>query len=476
MSENTQHIKCDIAIIGGGAGGLSVAATAAQLDLQVVLVESSEMGGDCLNSGCVPSKSLLATAKMQWQSQHSQHLGVHENKQAVDFSAVMRHVHGVIHNISEHDSVERFTKLGVKVISAQAEFLDANTLQAGDHIIKARRFVIATGSHAFVPPIPGIDKVDYLTNENIFDLKEQPKHLIVIGGGPIGIELAQAFRMLGSEVTVLEAFKALPKDEVDCVNVIKDQLKSMQVDLLEGIKIKSVSKDPAGVKVTCEDLGKIFDVCGTHLLVATGRRANVAGLGLDNAKVKHSDKGISVNARLQTSNKKISAIGDVIGPYQFTHIASYHAGIVVKNIIFKIPAKVNYQAVPWVTYTDPEIAHVGLLAQDAKNLNIDIQVVESEFKDNDRAQADGHVKGKIKVLTNKKGKILGVTIVGSNAGELITPWVMAIREGKNLRCFTDTIIPYPTLSEISKRAASEFYIPKLFAAKTKAIVSWLIRF
>lgn len=474
MSEQKKQIKCDIAIVGGGAGGLSVAATAAQLGLNVVLVEGHKMGGDCLNSGCVPSKSLLAAAKAQWQSQHSQHLGVHFNPQNIDFTATMRHVHGVIHNIAEHDSIERFTKLGVKVISQPGEFVDSKTLQAGDTLIKARRFVIATGSHAFVPPIPGLDKVKYLTNESIFDLQKQPEHLIVIGGGPIGVEIAEAFAMLGTKVTILEAFKVLPKDENDCVAIIKQQLNNMQVELHEGITINSVQEND-GVEVMCEELGKYFSVKGTHLLVATGRRPNVVGLGLDKAEINYSEKGISVNRRLQTSNKKIYALGDVIGPYQFTHIASYHAGIIIKNIVFKIPAKVNYHAVPWVTYTDPEIAHVGLLSRDAHKLGIDIEVLEAELKDNDRARTDGKVKGKIKVLIDRKGKVLGATIVAENAGELILPWVMALREGKTVKSFTDSIVPYPTVSEISKKAASQFYIPKLFSNKTKALVHWLIK-
>lgn len=471
----SQTLLCDIAIIGGGAGGLSLAAGASQLDAQIVLVESGKMGGDCLNTGCVPSKSLLSAAKAYYHVKQADYFGVRTEKLNLNFNKVMQHVKQVIATIEKNDSIERFESLGVKVIQASGKFLDEKTLQAGDYHIKAKRFVVATGSSPFVPPIPGLDHVPYETNETIFDLTEQPKHFIVIGGGPIGCELAQAFAMLGSQVTILEGFKILPKDDTDSATIVREQLEKTGITIHENIKVQQVSSTENNhIAVTIEKDGKTETIAGTHLLVSTGRRANVQGLGLEKAHVNYSSKGIKVDNRLRSSNKRIYAIGDVAGSFQFTHIANYHAGIVLRNILFRLPAKVDYRAVPWVTYTEPEMAHVGLTAEDVKNRS-DIQITEWPYEDNDRAQAENETVGKIKVITDKKARILGVTIVGSKAGELILPWIIAIRGKKTLRTFTDTIVPYPTLSELSKRVAGKFYTPKLFSNKTRWLVKLLLK-
>jgi pyruvate/2-oxoglutarate dehydrogenase complex dihydrolipoamide dehydrogenase (E3) component len=452
-------MQCDIAILGGGAGGLSLAAGAAQLGARVVLVESGKMGGDCLNYGCVPSKSLLEIA--------------HTN---VSFSDAMDHVHRVIDTLSHHDSIERFEGLGVHVIQAPGKFIDEKTLAAGDVLVQAKRFVVATGSSPFVLPIPGLNDVHYETNETIFNLKKLPVHLIVIGGGPIGCELAQAFAMLGARVTILEAFKLLPKDDAGAVQVVRDALLNQGLEIHEGIQIKSVSTSVDRYPtVHYEHEGKPVELEGTHLLVSAGRRANVQGLGLEDAGVVFSDKGLQVDKRLRSSNKKIYGLGDVVGSFQFTHVASYHAGIVLKNILFRLPAKVDYRAVPWVTYTNPAIAHVGMLCEEAERAS-HTRVTEAFFSDNDRAVTRGSTAGKITVITNKKGRILGVTIVGLGADELILPWVIAIREKKSLRVFTDTIVPYPTLSEISKRVAGEFYKPTLFSSSMRRLVRSLLKF
>lgn len=468
-----ETIDCDLAIIGGGAGGLSLAAGSAQLGLNVVLFESGKMGGDCLNYGCVPSKSLLAAAKIFYHLKQASRFGIHTQGLSLAFPQVMQHVHQVIANIAEHDSVERFESLGVRVIQSAGKFIAPDAMQVGNQIIHAKRFVIATGSSPFIPPIPGVDSVSYLTNETIFDLQEKPQHLIVIGGGPIGCELAQAFAMLGSKVTILEGLNILPKDDADCVAVIRQQLEEMNVTIYEQAKVQQIEANPdTGIIVSFEYQNEASTISGSHLLIATGRRANVDDLDLEKANVKYTPKGIEVNQRLQTSNKKIYAMGDVTGPYQFTHMTGYQAGIVLRNVVFKWPAKVNYNAVPWVTYTEPELAHVGLLATDAQKCP-DTQITEWHLKDNDRAQTERTLNGKIKIITDKKGRVLGATIVGPHAGELILPWVMAIREGKTLRSFTDVIAAYPTLSEISKRVAGEFYTPKLFSDKTRWLVRWL---
>lgn len=467
----SESVPCDLAIIGGGAGGLSLAAGCAQLGLKVVLIESGKMGGDCLNYGCVPSKSLLAAAKTFYHMKQASQFGIHAKELSVDFPQVMQHVHQVIAHIAEHDSAERFESLGVEVIQGSGQFLAPDTFQVNGTLIRAKRFALATGSSPFIPPIPGLDSVPFLTNETIFDLQELPEHLIVIGGGPIGCELAQAFAMLGSKVTILEGFNILPKDDADCVAMVRSQLEEMNISIYEHIKVQQIEPHPdVGISISIESQNEPSTITGTHLLIATGRRANVSGLDLEKAGVQYTPKGIEINQRLQTSNKKIYAIGDVAGPYQLTHMAGYQAGIALRNIVFKWPAKVNYQAVPWVTYTEPELAHVGLLATDAQN-RPDFQITEWPFVDNDRAQTERTLNGKIKIITDKKARILGVTIVGPHAGELILPWVMAIREQKTLRSFTDVIAPYPTLSEISKRVAGAFYTPKLFSDKTR----WLVR-
>ncbi|MCH9689925.1 MAG: FAD-dependent oxidoreductase [Gammaproteobacteria bacterium] len=451
-------LDCDIAIIGGGAGGLSLAAGAAQLGAKVILVESGKMGGDCLNYGCVPSKALLEAAQSP----------------GIDFSDAMQRVSTAITALAEHDSVERFERLGVQVIQAPGRFVNQKTLMVGDYTIQAKRFVVATGSSPFVPPIPGLEAVSYETNETIFNLKQLPKHLIIIGGGPIGCELAEAFTMLGSKVTILEGFKLLSKDDADAVDILRTHLSEIGVDMYEGIQVKAVKYESNhNLVVQIEQEGKISSIEGTNLLVSTGRRAHVAGLGLDEAGVIFSEKGIQVDKRLRCSNKKIYAMGDVVGLFQFTHVANYHAGIVLRNLLFKLPAKVNYDAVPWVTYTSIQIAHVGLLLEEAEK-KPNLVVTEAYFSDNDKAVITRKIEGKIKVITRKNGCILGVTITGRDAGELILPWVIAIREKKSLRTFTDTIVPYPTLSEISKRVAGEFYKPQIFSNKMRCLVRGLL--
>lgn len=469
---NNNHF--DLAIIGGGSGGLSLASGSAQLGLKVALIEGHKMGGDCLNYGCVPSKALLAAAKSIYQARHqSPKFGAEIEFKSLDFSKVMGHVLSVIKTIEPHDSVERFESLGVKVFQEYGQFVDANTVKAGDHAITAKKIVIATGSSPFVPPIKGIDTITYLTNETIFDLKILPEHLIVIGGGPIGCELAQGFAMLGSKVTIVEAISLLPKDDKEAVAVVKQSLKDVGIDILEDAKVNEVAQEnESAIEVKLSKSSEEIVLTGSHVLVATGRKPNVEKLGLDKAGISFTKKGIDVNARLQTNKKHIYAIGDVVGPYQFTHMASYQAGIVLRNIAFKLPAKVNYRAIPWVTYTYPELAHVGEVCADIKERS-DFIVTKWEFSQSDRAQTEDETTGMIKVLADKKGTIFGATIVGLHAGELILPWAMAIREGKSLRAFTDTIAPYPTLSEVSKQVSGEFYKPKLFSKKVRKVVSWL---
>ncbi|MCZ8373860.1 MAG: FAD-dependent oxidoreductase [Beijerinckiaceae bacterium] len=471
---NTLH--ADLCILGAGSGGLSVAAGAVQMGASVVLIEKGEMGGDCLNTGCVPSKALIAAAHVAHTHRIGGRFGIHGAEPEIRFHEVHDHVHGVIGAIAPHDSVERFEGLGVMVIKAAGQFVDGETVEAGGRRIKARRFVVATGSRAAVPPIPGLAEAGYLTNETVFELKERPAHLIVIGGGPIGIEMAQSFRRLGSEVTVIEKFGILARDEPEAVEVVRASLSGDGVRLVEGLGVSEVRQDDGAVTVTLDadsPFGRTLS--GTHILVAAGRRPNIESLGLDKAGIAATAKGITVDARLITSNRKVFAIGDVAGGPQFTHIAGYHAGIVIRNALFGLPAKVDYRALPWVTYTDPELAHAGLTEAEARKAGRTVEVLNWTFALNDRAQAERATEGLAKVILGPKGTILGATIVGPRAGELIGTWALAISARLKIGAIAGAVLPYPTLSEISKRAAGSYYTPKLFGAFTRRVVGLVQR-
>ena len=466
------HLACDICVIGAGSAGLSVAAGAVQMGASVVLVEKGEMGGDCLNTGCVPSKALIAAAHMAHAASESAAFGIDLEPAAIHFDAVNDHVHRVIGAIAPHDSVARFEGLGVTVIRAAARFVDDRTVEAGGERIRARRFVVATGSRAAVPPIPGLAEGGFLTNETIFRLRDRPGHLIVMGGGPIGIEMAQAFRRLGSEVTVVEKVSLLPRDEPEAVAVVRDALSAGGVRLLEGHGVVAVRRIGDAVHV---DVDGGEAIVGTHLLVATGRRPNTEGLGLDAAGIAATVRGITVDARLRTTNRRVFALGDVCGGPQFTHVAGYHAGIVIRNVLFRLPAKVDYSALPWVTYTDPELAHAGLTEAEARKAGHSVEILSWPFAMNDRAQAERRTEGLAKIVVGSRGRILGATIVGPRAGELIGTWALAIAQRLGIGAVAGVVLPYPTLSEVSKRAAGSYYTPRLFGAFTRRIVGLVQR-
>ncbi len=470
----TNTTKTNLCVIGAGSGGLSVAAGAAQMGAKVILIEKHKMGGDCLNYGCVPSKALIAAASAAHRIRHAGRFGVNGHEPEIDFLKTHDHVHGVIAAIAPHDSVERLEGLGVRVIQGAARFTGPREVAVGEQRIRARRFVIATGSSPAAPPIPGLDQVPYLTNETVFELNERPEHLMVIGGGPIGTELAQAHRRLGARVTLLEGLTILNKDDPAAVDIVRHRLLADGIDVREGAMVRLVEGRGDGVAVTLEVDGASDRIEGSHLLVAAGRRPNIGGLCPEAADIEYTPKGITVDARLRTTNKRIFAIGDVTGAYPFTHMASYHAGVVIRNALFHLPAKVSYQAVPWVTYVDPELAHVGLNEREARErFGNDIRVLEWSFAENDRAQAEREIEGLIKVVVGRKGLILGATIVGPHAGELILTWVLAVRERLKIGSIANLIAPYPTLSEVSKRVASGYYTPALFSERTGKIVGAL---
>ncbi|MCB1479186.1 MAG: FAD-dependent oxidoreductase [Tepidamorphaceae bacterium] len=472
----SETIKTDICVIGGGSGGLSVAAAAAAFGVPVVLVEKGKMGGDCLNYGCVPSKALIAAGKRAHAMRTAAKFGSTNARPRVNYEAVHDHVHGVIAAIAPNDSVERFTGMGVRVIKAAARFINRNTVEAGNVTIRARRFVIATGSSPMVPPIPGLDKVRFLTNETFFDLKERPEHLMIIGGGPIGMELAQASRRLGSEVTVLEAFQPLGKDDPELARIVLDRVAEEGVEVRGGAKVAGVRRVKAGIELTIETEAGEEKIVGSHLLVAAGRKANVEGLGLDEAGIKHDKRGIKVSKGLKTSNRRVYAIGDVTGGLQFTHVANYHAGLVIRNALFRLPVKVETAHIPWATYTDPELAHVGMSEVDAREKKKHIHVLRWPYAENDRAQAERETSGFIKVVTDAKGRILGATIAGAHAGELIQMWGFAILNKMKIGAMTSFVSPYPTLTEIGKRAAINYYKPSLsnpWLQRAIRFVRWL---
>ncbi len=453
-----ERIRTDICVIGAGSGGLSVAAGAAQMGVRVVLLEGGRMGGDCLNSGCVPSKALIAAARQAHAMGAGAPFGIAPVTPQVDHGAVRKHVRRAIATIAPHDSQERFEGLGVRVIRKYGRFISPTEVQAGDAVITARRFVIATGSSPFIPPLPGLDGVPFLTNETIFDLDECPGHLLVVGGGPIGLEMAQAHRRLGSEVTVIEGEKALGRDDPELAAIVLERLRGEGVEITEGAMVSQLRGQASEIKVATAD-GRVFR--GSHLLIAVGRKANIEGLGLEAAAVEH-DRAIRVDSGMRTTNRRVYAIGDVAGGPQFTHVANYQAGVILRSMLFGLPSKARTGHIPRVTYTDPELAQAGLTEAQAREIHGDrLEVVRFPYSSNDRAVASGRTAGLIKVMV-VKGRPVGASIAGAQAGELIGLWALALANNMKMSQIAAMVAPYPTLGEISKRVAGAYFSPRLF--------------
>jgi pyruvate/2-oxoglutarate dehydrogenase complex dihydrolipoamide dehydrogenase (E3) component len=468
-----RRLAPDLCVIGAGSGGLSVAAGAAQMGADVVLIERALMGGDCLNFGCVPSKTLLAAARLADAARRGAALGIISAPSSIDFAAAGDSVREVIAAIAPNDSAERFSGLGVNVLRFEARFTSPRTLRAGDTEIRARRFVVATGSRPAVPALPGLARVPYLTNETIFGNRERPDHLIVIGGGPLGIEMAQAHCRLGARVTVLDVGPLLPRDDPELTGALAERLAREGIALRPRIEIVGIERDGNQSIVHLADGERI---AGSHLLVAAGRRPNIEALDLRAAGIAATAKGITVDARLRTTNRRVFAVGDVAGGPQFTHVAAYHAGIVIRNALFRLPAKVDYRALPWVTYTDPELAQVGLTEADARALGIDVRILRWPFTENDRAQTERDTEGLVKIMLRRNGRVIGASILGSGAGDLILPWGLAISQNIKIGAIANLIAPYPTRSEASKRAAGCYHTPTLFSPRTRRLVRFLARF
>jgi pyruvate/2-oxoglutarate dehydrogenase complex dihydrolipoamide dehydrogenase (E3) component len=469
-----ERIDVDLCVIGAGSGGLNVAAAGAQLGLSTVLVEGGEMGGDCLNSGCVPSKALIAAARAAVEYRRAAALGVTYDPPRIDFARVRAHVKSAIEAIAPHDSQARYEGLGIRVIRAMARFTGRDRLMAGDCEIVARRFCVATGAHPFLPPVPGLDQLPYRTHLDIFDLEELPSHLLVIGGGAVGCELGQAFRRLGARVTILDMRALLGDEDPELVEILRRQMQSEGVELHEGALVKGASRSGSGVRVDIEKGAESVTLEGSHLLVAAGRVPASEGLGLETAGVACDGKAIRIDASCRTSNRRIYAIGDVTGGPQFTHWASHQAMVTIKSMMFRLPARTRPSILPRVTFADPELAQVGMTEAEARAAgHAPLTVRRFPFAENDRAQSDGKGTGFIKLVATAQGKILGVGIVGASAGELIQSWGLALASGLSLRAFTEMITAYPTLSDVSKRVAGGFYAERLLGAQAKRWVRWM---
>lgn len=456
----SEVLKPDLCVIGAGSGGLSVAAIAASFGVSVALVERDRMGGDCLNVGCVPSKALIAAGDRARSIRDSGRFGLERAEPRTNYARVRDHVQGVIAAIAPNDSAERFAALGVRVIRADARFTDPRTLVAAEVTIRARCFVLATGSRPAIPPVPGLSEAPYLTNETVFELTRRPDRLVVMGGGPIGVELAQAHRRLGAEVSIVEAGRLLPREDAELASVIERRLAAEGIDIRVGAAVAAVEPRGDRIAVLLEG-GDAIE--GSHLLVATGRTPTVDGLGLEAARIKADRSGILVNRALRTSNRRVYAIGDCAGgagaAYRWTHSANHQAGLVIRSALFRLPIGLDAASMPRVTFTDPELAAVGMSEDDARAARRPFRVLRWPFAENDRAQAERATEGLVKAIVTPRGHVLGCAIAGPHAGELIAPLTLAIRKGLRAQDLAGTVFPYPTLSEASKRAAVEFLRP-----------------
>ena len=472
----SEMLRADLCVIGGGAGGLSVAAGASQMGARVVLFESGAMGGDCLNHGCVPSKSILAAGRARARQRRDGVFGIRSEPGKTDFEAVKEHIRGVIAQIAPHDSVERFEGLGVRVVRERARFVAPDRIRGGATEVRARRFVIATGSMPAIPPIPGLADVPYLTNETVFEADRLPEHLLVIGGGPIGIELAQAFRNLGSRVTVVEMATILVRDDPELVDLLRTRLRDDGIELVENARVVSVGGDGGRVELRVDEGdGEPRAIEGSHLLVATGRVPSLGDLELEAAGIEATPRGVTVNRSLRSSNRRVYAIGDAAGRWQLTHVAGYEAGIVVRNVLFRLPARVDDSAVPRVTYCDPELASVGVGEAEARTRHARVEVLRWHLGENDRAVAERDTEGCVKVIVTPRGHILGASILATHAGEMVQMWCLAIQKRVGIGAVAQTILPYPTFGEANKRAAGGFYTPRLFSDRTRRVVRMLAR-
>lgn len=447
----------DLCIIGGGAAGLSVAAGGAALGAKVALIEKHRLGGDCLYYGCVPSKALLHSAQVAHTLRDAARFGIDGELQPIQLDRVMHRVNSVIQGIEPHDSPERFRGLGVEVIFGAGRFIDPHTFRVNGKDITAKNFVLATGSRPAIPPLPGLESIPYLTNETVFSLTAPVAGLIILGGGPIGIELAQAFARLGSLVHVVQrGAQILPKEDSDLAQIVADKLRDEGVQLHPGCTPQRVERTANGLRLHLTTrTGDAEILEATHLLVATGRQPNLQDMGLEAAGVLLDGGQLRVDRRLRTTNKHIYACGDIAGPYQFTHMAEHHAGVVLRNTLFHLPAKTEQRVIPWCTFTDPELARVGLSETEARAQDLAHRVYTFPLQDIDRARTDGATHGRAKIITDPRGRLLGAALVGAHAGELIHEYVLALAKNMKAADLSNVMHIYPTLAQINRRVADQ---------------------
>ena len=461
----------DIGVIGGGAGGLTVTAGAAQLGAKTLLIEKEpELGGDCLHFGCVPSKTLLKSAHVYHLMKNSQKFGLPSVEvPPVDFSEISKRIKSVIGVIQHHDSKERFCRLGAQVEFGQPTFTDEHSIQLNGSTYSAKTWVIATGSSPLAPPIKGLAQTDHITNKEIFYLNHLPKSMIILGGGPIGIEMSQAFCRLGSKVSVVDmAPQILIKEDLDMADAVKEVLLSEGVEFYLNSSIEEVKDLGAEKEVTIKTVqGSFISLKAEIIVAALGRGANVSGLGLEDIGIEYSPQGINVDNRLRTNIKHIYSVGDVNGGFQFTHAAGYEGGIVVSNAIFRLPRKADYTFLPWCTYTDPPLGSIGMNEKSAGEAGIGYKVWTEEFKNNDRSLAEGETVGKLKMILDDKEKPIGIQILGPHAEDLLNEWVAILNGKVKLSTLAAAIHPYPTIGEINKKVAGSYFSTKIFSEKVQ---------
>jgi pyruvate/2-oxoglutarate dehydrogenase complex dihydrolipoamide dehydrogenase (E3) component len=469
----------DLGIIGGGAAGLTAAAGGAQFGAKTILIEKTDkLGGDCLHYGCVPSKALIRIAGLWSLARRTVEFGLPElPRPPVDLGNVMHRVHAVIDKIQQHDSVQRFCGLGAEVCFGKAVFTDDHAVDLDGRRISAKSWIIATGSSPVIPPIDGLAGVPCWTNETVFDQKVLPTRLIVLGGGPIGLEIAQAFQRLGSHVIVVEFMdQILGPEDVDMVEILKTSIELEGMEILTATRAVRAESFGSKIRLTVAPVrgeGPSREIEGDAIFLATGRKPNIDGLRIEAAGLSATPRGIPVDVRMRTNVRHIYACGDVNGQLPFTHVAGYEAGIALTNAILHLPRRVDYGKIGWCTYTDPEVASIGFNEKRARKEGIEYRILEESFAENDRALAEGEASGKIKILIDAGGRLLGCQIIGSHAGEIIHEWIIAVSGGLKLSTLAGAVHIYPTISEISKRVAGRFFAEKIFSDKTKHILRLL---
>jgi pyruvate/2-oxoglutarate dehydrogenase complex dihydrolipoamide dehydrogenase (E3) component len=475
-----QEIRPDFCVIGAGAGGLTAAAAAAAFGSNVVLIEKNGMGAAARYGGALPAQALIAAAERAHAVRTAQRFGVKTVRFGVDFAAVRARVQEVVAASAPLRARERFAGMGVRVIEGTGRFVDRETVAVNEIAVKARRFIIATGSSPELPPIPGLADGACLTSETIFDLDECPRHLIVLGSGPVAIEMAQAFRRLGAEVTVLCEAAPLSGYDAECAALVIDGLARDGVVSRTGVKVTGVRRAHGRVQVDItrkagtQAEAQTETIEASHILVATGRQPNIAALDLDRARIRHAASGITVDNRLLTSNKRVYAIGDVIDGPKWTHVAQHQAGLVIRHALFRIQVNAETYATPHVVFTDPEMAQVGLTEAEARFRPF--RILRWPYGENERAAATGNTFGQIKAITDSEGNILGVTLVGPQAAENIAVWTLAMNQKLSIEALAGVIVPYPTYVEVGKRAAMTYFKRGLTSPSVRRIIGWLRRF